>query len=225
MDEQLATLPIPDQQPPSPYADCPAVMTDADLHTPPSDDYDSVDLHDPMFLHTEICNLWREHRQHGGDIQAERTKMLAVGQSLGELLYAMKALLASTGRSGRWSAYLRANKFSRATADRLVSQFAASKGLSPKRLNEAIQTEPTESEISKLFASLWPRCEKVLTTHRSRYAFLRCFVGHSGLAHDWQEGGILVHETTCVPSEEQAVLTSVQENELPSIADPDGDVL
>lgn len=180
MEEQLASSPVTDQTQTLPYADCPAVSTDADLQIPPSATYAPVDLQDPMFLGWEIRKLWAVHQQYEADVKVERSKLLEVGSSLGELLYAMKRLLAICGRAGRWSAFLRENRIGRASADRLVSKFAAAKGLTQELTHRAI-SEPNDGQISTMAHRTCDRVESKLPSQRSRYMFVHCMAALLGL--------------------------------------------
>jgi hypothetical protein len=135
----------------------------------------------------------------------------------------MKRLLVTPGRNGKWSAWLKERKISRATADRLVIRYAQAFGLINESTHEAIQPEPSEAEIGRLFAALWLRCEKTLTTDSSRYEFLRCYLYRSGLAHEWQNNGILVYE----PGHEPVQASAENDGDIPLqvIVGDDGDVL
>jgi len=150
-------------------------------------------LANETYLSGEIIQLWEMHRCYSGDIKAEQFRQRCVGNTLGQLLLSMKRILVAIGRNGKWSGWLKERGISRATADRLVIRYAQAHNLLDESAHEQIQ-EPTEVEIGRLFAALWPRMEKVLTTERSRYEFLRCFLYRSGLAYDWQDNGIMTFE-------------------------------
>jgi hypothetical protein len=137
-------------------------------------------------------------------MKADKTKLAEVQRPLGETLYAMKMLHAKVGGNGQWSKLLRELHVSRATADRLVNRFADSKGLLVKRLNESI-SEPSEVQLSKLAFHVWEKCEKVLTTYRSRYDFVRCLLYKSGLAYDLHERGVLLFEPGFEPPKPEVI--------------------
>ena len=91
--------------------DLPAFIDDnAQFQTPVSDEY----------LAGETVFLWstREHFRRQMNIQ--RAEVLKADSILGELLFRMKRKLSRMGRNGGWSEWLRQNKISRASADRLV---------------------------------------------------------------------------------------------------------
>jgi hypothetical protein len=81
----------------------------------------------------------------------------------------------------------------------LVIRYAQAHNLLDESAHEQIQ-EPTEVEIGRLFAALWPRMEKVLTTERSRYEFVRCFLFRSGLTYDFTENGIITYQPGLEPA-------------------------
>jgi hypothetical protein len=180
-------------------------------------------LENEEFISYEIDQLWQRHQSCNNEIKSEQFRQRAVGNSLGQLLHAMKRILVSPGRNGKWSGWLKERKISRATADRLVIRYAQAFNLLDKPLSESIKPEPTEIEIGRLFAALWPRMETLLTTDSSRYEFLRCYLYRSGLNHQWQDDGILVYE----PGHEPAPASRDHDGEatLPTLAGDYGGVL
>jgi hypothetical protein len=170
----------------------PTVTAD-DPQIPVCDTYQSVDLQDPTFLDAEIRKLWDIHKQYECGFKSERTKMLHVGNSLGELLHAAKALLATVGRSGRWSAYLRQLGINRCSADRLVARFAEAKGLTEKPPHRAV-SEPSDTEISKLAHRVLQRVESKLPSARSRYDLIRCLTYLFELEYQYENAGLLVRD-------------------------------
>jgi hypothetical protein len=155
-------------------------------------------LTNESYLSVEIIQLWEMHRCYSTDIQAEQFHQRCVGNTLGQLLHHMKALLVTPGRNGKWSGWLKERGISRATADRLVIRYAQAHNLLNEFARESIQ-EPSEIEIGRLFADIWGRCEKTLTTPRSRFDFLRCYLFRSGLKYDFSELGILLYEPGSEP--------------------------
>ena len=73
----------------------------------------------------EIVNRWfhREQARHLKDLH-ER-EMLGFDAPLAELLFRRKQMLCRLGRGGEWSLWLRQQKISRSTADRLVAPASA----------------------------------------------------------------------------------------------------
>ena len=159
-------------------------------------------LSNEEYLTVEIAQLWGFHRGYEGSIEADRFRQRAVGNSLGKLLHSMKAVLATPGRNGKWTAWLKEQKIPRATADRMVARYAEAFHLnSENRITEAIPAEPTERDICKLFATLWPRIQKTLTTPRSRFDFLKLLAGNCELQREWHEDGFVVFDPALVRPE------------------------
>lgn len=155
--------------------------------------FSKEELEDEKFLTETITELWSTRQHYSTEIKGERQCIRGLDQKLSQTLYQMKSMLSKPGRNGGWSSWLAERGISRATADRLSNRFAKSRGLD-KLLHEAIQDEPTESEIGTLFAAVWPRLERKLTTPSSRFQFLRCVIHRSGLTYDWQDNGIMTFE-------------------------------
>jgi len=161
------------------------------------------ELQDPGFLSEHIETLWRIRECHANAIKTDQKGMRSVDASLGQMLYSMKSLLARPGRGGNWSPWLKERGIARATADRLVLRFAKSRNLIEKPAHEQL-SEPTEAEIGKLFAAIWSRCEAKLPTAHSRYEFIRCWIVRSGLACEYQPGGILITNPANIASPKES---------------------
>ena len=71
-------------------------------------------------LSVEITKLWDHHVSLQRNAQGTREELREIRAGLGNALFEMKVLLASPGRGGQWSAFLRERDIARATADRLV---------------------------------------------------------------------------------------------------------
>jgi len=119
----------------------------------------------------EIASLWSAHQNAKSAARATKEELRAIRAKLGEQLSEMKTLLASPGRGGQWSSFLRERGIPRATADRLVARHE--RFLSPESnlLSEA-NSEPTEEEVETLFKSILPRLQRILKTPRSIYRFV-----------------------------------------------------
>ena len=154
---------------------------------------------DEKYLTEEIDSLWASRQSYSRSIHMQKTETRGFETTMGEMLFTMKAVLSRPGRGGGWSSWLKQRGIPRASADRMVLRFAATQPPG-ESTHESIQAEPSEVEIGKLFAALWPRCEKVLITPRSRYDFLRCFLFRSGLIHEWRDNGILIYEPGTKPT-------------------------
>jgi hypothetical protein len=171
--------------------------------------YRDDQLENEGFVQVEIEQLWLIHTCCSSDIKSEQYRQRSVANSLGQLLHKMKALLATPGRMGKWASWLRTRGIPRASADRWVQRYVEAFHLSSESPRESIQ-EPTEIQINRLFASIWERCEKVLTTERSRYDFLRCYLFRSGLKYDFSERGILLYEPGFGPQKIEVVASEPQ---------------
>jgi hypothetical protein len=64
-----------------------------------------------------------------GSVKDSQRELRALGKTLGEALFFMKVLLATPGRNGKWSEFLRERKIPRTSGDRLVAAYERS--LSP----------------------------------------------------------------------------------------------
>jgi hypothetical protein len=120
-------------------------------------------------LAQEIAALWSAQRDHAVAVRRTREELMTLRRDLGHRLHAMKALLAQTGRAGRWAGYLREQRIPRATADRLVQRHEeVHPPVSEKRLGEALSVE---QEIAAFFQTIRPRLLKVLTTQEAAFNF------------------------------------------------------
>lgn len=77
----------------------------------------------------------------------------------------------ATGCDGQWSGFLREHHIPRTTADRQVARHQRSLDPDANRLSEAV-SEPTEYEIQKLFASVWPKLQRTLRSRESLAVFI-----------------------------------------------------
>lgn len=162
---------------------------------------------DPASLTAEICQLWEAHRRFDGEIETETIQQRAVENSLGQLLFETKRQLASPGRNGRWSRFLRDYMIDRVMADRLVGRYCRANNLILKLPMEAI-FEPTEIEITTLFLGLWPKLERILTTPQSRFEFLRCLVVRASMSHSGCDSGIVLDDPSYIPTKASEVVIS-----------------
>ena len=140
------------------------------------------------FVAGEIVNRWvhREQSRHLKDLH--ESEMLQFDAPLGELLFRRKQMLSRLGRNGQWSLWLRQQKISRSTADRLVAQYAASHGLADELRHREI-TEPLEGNVCIAASRTCERLKNMLSTPRSRMVFLRCLADRLGLAVDLELDG------------------------------------
>jgi hypothetical protein len=150
----------------------------AQFRTPVSDEY----------LAGETIFLWstREHFRRQMNIQ--RAEVRKADATLGELLFRMKRKLARMGRNGGWSAWLRQNGISRASADRLVLGFAESRGLTDE-LSHREFIEPLQGNVCIAAHRTCDRLEAMLNTPRSRMIFIQVLADLLDLEVDL-EGGV-----------------------------------
>jgi hypothetical protein len=145
----------------------PVVLESTISETPQADNPSQ----DEGALTTEIVQLWQVHESRQKSIKHETEEFRALRNELGKLLHQMKELLARPGRGGQWSAWLKERAIPRATADRLALKYERSLHPHANCLTESI-SEPTEDEIEKLFAKVFPKLRRVLRTSQSVYRFV-----------------------------------------------------
>ncbi|MGD0696532.1 MAG: hypothetical protein ABSB82_17060 [Terriglobia bacterium] len=138
----------------------------------------------------EIGELWSIHLEAKSVAREAKQALKDVRQRLSERLSEIKPLLARPGRSGQWSAWLKERGISRATADRLVRRHAAALP-GNESTHEAISNPPVDS-AEKLAKAQWPRFRKILNTDESVIQFLGSIAEISGVAHEWQEEGLMI---------------------------------
>ncbi len=184
--------------------------------------YRDEQLQHEEFVESEINQLWLIHQCCATDIESGQYRQRSVTNSLGQLLYTMKGILASpVGRGGKWSKWLRERRISRASGDRWIQRYVDAFHLSSES-TQAIP-EPSEAQINALLASIRPRLDRSLTTPRSRFDFLRILLYRSGLTYDWRDDCIVAYEPGSEPTREPDDISSMQETL--TADDQDGDVL
>jgi hypothetical protein len=100
-------------------------------------------VQDEVALTAQITELWRLHTDNNGSIKSQTENLRSLRAELGKRLSEMKQLLARPGRNGQWSARLKQNRISRATADRLVLKIERPVNPDGNCLTESI-SEPAE---------------------------------------------------------------------------------
>jgi hypothetical protein len=138
---------------------------------------ETVESQTEPILREQIANLWSAHLSAKNTARATNEELRALRAKLGEQLSEMKETLASPGREGRWSSFLREHGIPRATADRLVKHHEAALNPNINCTSEA-DSEPTDEKVQKLFRSWWPKLCRVLRTPQSRYRFIDLFASH-----------------------------------------------
>ncbi len=81
---------------------------------------------------------------------------------------------------------MRQQNIQRSTADRLVTQYAESYGLTGELLHREI-TEPLEANVSLAASRVCKRLKSMLTTPRSRMSLVKALAGLLGLEVEYGE--------------------------------------
>lgn len=118
-----------------------------------------------------ISNLWSTHVLRRSEVSQSREQLRTLRVELGKDLSHYKKLLAHTGRSGKWTSFLREQKISRATADRYVQRWEAIQNTEGNRAIEAV-SEPTPDQIATLAKTVSAKLLKRLITADSRKRFM-----------------------------------------------------
>jgi hypothetical protein len=119
----------------------------------------------------EIKSLWTAHRTNTATAKETKEELEALRFDLGEKLREMKAILARTGRSGGWAAYLRSHALPRASAERYIKQYETIFNPQKNRLTDTL-SEPSADDVRRLVRSLLPRLRRVLTAPKSVSLFV-----------------------------------------------------
>ena len=141
-----------------------------------------------QYVAGEIVNRWFHREQSRRLKDMHELEMLKFDAELAELLFRRKQMLSRLGRNGQWSLWLRQQKISRSTADRLVAQYAESHGLSDELRHREI-VEPLQGNVCLAVHRVFKRLKNMLKTPRSRMIFIRVLADLFQLTVDW-EGGV-----------------------------------
>jgi hypothetical protein len=116
-----------------------------------------------LALRSEIKSLWSAHQISKATAKHTKQEVKTLRLDLGRKLCEMKSILARTGRSGGWSAYLRSYDLPRASAERYIDQHEAL--LKPKQIDSRETVSETDADdVRRLVRSLLPRLRRILTT-------------------------------------------------------------
>jgi hypothetical protein len=108
--------------------------------------------------------IWSTVQFKTRNIRKNREERAPFRVDLARELYGFKARLAGSGRSGKWSAFLRDIDIPRATADRYVQRWEHSlTQVSENRLDEPI-SPPTTEEVTRMVNRIKPKLLRLLTT-------------------------------------------------------------
>lgn len=135
----------------------------------------------------EIVNRWFHREQSRRLKDMHEMEMLKFDAELAELLFRRKQMLSRLGRNGQWSLWLRQQKISRSTADRLVTQYAESHGQTDMLRHREI-AEPLEGNVCLAASRVFKRLKNMLTTPRSRMTFIRALADLFQLTVDCDGG-------------------------------------
>lgn len=128
-------------------------------------------------LASDIGDLWGSDQVRSHEIRRSSKERSDIRIKLAERLHRYKALLVGSGRSGKWSGFLREIEMPRATADRYVQRWERSlQSAKGNCLTESISA-PTADEITRIVARLKPRLKRVLTTKDAVEQFLSVLAG------------------------------------------------
>jgi hypothetical protein len=123
-------------------------------------------------LAEQIGQLWFSVQLRMRVIRRNSKERAAFKNNLARDLHRYKALLVHTGRSGKWSAFLRRNEIPRATADRYVEKWQRTlTQVVENRLAEPT-SQPTAEEVARMVKQMKPKLLRVLTTAEAVEHFL-----------------------------------------------------
>ena len=140
------------------------------------------------YIAGEIVNRWFHREQSRRLRDSHEREMLEFDTALAELLFRQKQMLCRLGRNGQWSRWLKQQRISRSTADRLVAQYAASYDLADELPHREF-AEPLEGNVCLAAHRTHKRLKNMLSTPRSRVTFLRCAASLFGLGVELNADG------------------------------------
>ena len=142
---------------------------------------------DDEYVAGEIVNRWMHREQSRRLKDLHEREMLEFDAALAELLFRKKQMLCHLGRNGQWSRWLRQQNIQRSTADRLVTQYAASYSLTDE-LRHRDLGEPLEGDVCLAANRTAKRLAKTLRSPKSRLTFVRCLADLMGFYVENGEG-------------------------------------
>jgi hypothetical protein len=138
-----------------------------------------------------ITNLWVAHANAKIAAKATSEELRTLRAKLGEQLSEMKQILAKPGRDGQWSGFLREHNIPRVTADRLVARHQQALNRDANCVTGA-ESEPSEEEVQRLFAAVWPKLRRTLRSRQSLQLFVDLLTSHC------EHAELTVHEIPAV---------------------------
>jgi len=139
------------------------------------------------YLAAETVFHWANREQYRRTINVQKAEMSKIDAVLGELLYRTKRKLCRLGRNGTWSTWLKQQKISRSTADRLVLDYTETHGLSEEFPHR--QAEPNDGNICIAAQRTVDRLENMLRSPDSRMTYVKVLADLFGLRVDWEVDG------------------------------------
>jgi hypothetical protein len=171
----------------------------------------AADAGNEELLTFEIMQLWEMHRGMQCSVKERKKEIRALGKTIGEALCCMKRLLARPGRNGGWSAFLKSQSIPRTTADRLVAAYEHSLNPEPNCTDGAIP-ESNDAAVRRLFAAVWPRLRRVLTSRQA----LDLFVGQLTAAYEQAAADKAAEEVAASVPGRDAASQPVDESMIPA---------
>jgi hypothetical protein len=175
---------------------------------------------DDEYVAGEIVNRWFHREQARRLKDQHEAEMLGFDATLGELLYRRKQMLCRLGRNGGWSLWLRQQKISRSTADRLVAQYAESYRQTDQLHHREI-AEPLEANVCLAASRVCKRLKNMLNTPRSRISLVKALADMFGLNVEYGEANSV---RLSIPSPEDQASVNYRVPNVMEIA-PDGSVV
>jgi predicted nucleic acid-binding protein len=141
------------------------------------------------FVAGEIVNRWSYREQARKLKDHHESEMLEFDAVLAELLFRMKQKLSRLGRNGGWSLWLRQQKIQRSTADRLVTQYAESHGLTDDLRHREI-IEPLQGNVCLAASRARKRLKNMLKSPNARMNFVKVLADLFGLSVQLEDEGV-----------------------------------
>lgn len=144
-------------------------------------------------LTAEIKRLWSDHNQAQATGKKSKEELRVIRLELGRRLLDVRTLVSRPGRSGGFSAYVKAHSIPRATANELIARYKRTLEPQGNCLNEPI-TETPMLTAEKLAQSVWHRCRKILTTSEAVVQFLATIAELSEVPHERRQEGLSIFD-------------------------------
>lgn len=155
----------------------------------PADGADEVE----ELLAADITRLWTRHTEVKCTAKSTKYEIRQIREELGERLYELKRVLATPGRAGRWSAFLKEQRLPRTTADRLIDKYERANGLGENNCTSgAISGGAAAKEL--VLKHIIAKLEPVLTGDQSAVCdFVQALANACGVPCKQTADGVLVY--------------------------------